>query len=95
MQYHWGEFFHRGRPGGEWPPYDFRDEDKPGRATAVFDSELLIELDPKADHRRAWEGFDMREWGNGRADLMDSLAEFFGLEAPEDGWPEPDAGDAR
>lgn len=95
MQYHWGEFFHHGRPGLEWPPYGFRDESKPGRATAVFDSELHVELDPKADQRRAWEGFDMREWGNGRADLMDSLAAFFGFAAPNDGWPKPDAGDAR
>jgi len=83
MQYHWGSFFHSGKPGEEWPVYGFRDEERPGRATVVFDSEPYVELDPKADQRRAWEGFDMREWGNNRADLMEPLAEFFGFDVPE------------
>lgn len=71
MQYHWGEFFHHGRPGEEWPLYGFRDEDVPGRATAIFDREFLVLFDPKARQRRAWEGFDMREWGIGRAELVE------------------------
>lgn len=71
MQYHWGEFFHHGRPGEEWPEYGFRDEDVPGRATAIFDREFSVLFDPKARQRRAWEGFDMREWGIGRAELVE------------------------
>lgn len=85
MQYHWGSFFHRGYPGEEWPPYGFRNEDEPGRATLVFDREPSVVMDPKADQRRAWEEFDMREWGNSREDLMEPLAEFFGFDLPEPG----------
>ena len=63
MQYHWGSFFHNGFPADDWPQYGFRNEGEPGRATAVFDREFSVEMDPKADKRRAWESFDMREWG--------------------------------
>ena len=83
MQYHWGQFFHTGSPGPEWPVYGFRSDDKPGRATAVFDLDVRVEYDPKASQRKAWESFDMREWGYNRTDLMDSAAEFFGVELPE------------
>lgn len=83
MQYHWGQFFHTGKPGEEWPLYGFRSDDKPGRATAVFDLKPRIEFDPKASQRRAWESFDMREWGQNRTDLMDSAAEFFGVDLPD------------
>ncbi|MCP1387373.1 carboxylesterase/lipase family protein [Corynebacterium sp. TA-R-1] len=82
MQYHWGSFFHTGAPGEEWPEYGFRNEDVPGRATLVVDRESYVELDPKADQRRAWEEFDMREWGNSRADLAESLAFVFGFGLP-------------
>ncbi|WP_342319521.1 carboxylesterase/lipase family protein [Corynebacterium mayonis] len=77
MQYHWGRFFHTGTPGEQWPRYGFRSDDRPGRATAVFHDEFRVVFDPKSAQRRAWERFDMREWGNNRTDLFDS----FGLEA--------------
>lgn len=70
MQYHWGRFFHTGAPGEEWPIYGFRSDDAPGRATAVFDDGMRVEYDPKAPQRRAWESFDMREWGNHRQDML-------------------------
>mgnify|MGYP002716046954 CR=1 FL=1 len=82
MQYHWGCFFHYGRPGEQWPQYGFRTEAHPGRATAVFDREFSVQMDPKAAQRRAWEEFDMREWGTSRDDLTESLAEFFGFDLP-------------
>ena len=71
MQYHWGEFFHHGQPGPEWPEYGFRDDGVPGRATAVFDRDFSVVLDPKARQRCAWEGFDMREWGLHRHRLVE------------------------
>lgn len=76
MQHHWGSFFHGGAPGEEWPVYGFRSDDKPGRATAVFREKFWVEFDPKAAKRRAWEQFDMREWGSNRQDLVESLATF-------------------
>ena len=69
MQYHWGEFFHTGTPGPEWPSYGFKRGDDPGRATAVFEYGMRVEYDPKAEQRTAWESFDMREWGISRTDL--------------------------
>ncbi|QYH19919.1 carboxylesterase/lipase family protein [Corynebacterium aquatimens] len=84
MQYHWGSFFHTGAPGEEWPVYGFRSEDEPGRATFVLDSEPSVVLDPKADQRRAWEAFDMREWGDSRDDIWESMALFFGFDLPEE-----------
>ena len=84
MQTHWGSFFHTGSPGPEWPVYGFRRDDGPGRATAVFGQEVRVEYDPKSAQRLAWESFDMREWGNNRDDLMESLAEFFGVDLPDD-----------
>lgn len=82
MQYHWGQFFHTGAPGEEWPVYGFRSDDRPGRATAVFDAGMRVEWDPKAVQRRAWESFDMREWGTHRQDLMDSAASLLGAAHP-------------
>ena len=82
MQHHWGQFFHTGAPGEEWPVYGFRSDDKPGRATAVFDAGMRVEWDPKAVQRRAWESFDMREWGTHRQDLMDSAASLLGAAHP-------------
>ena len=82
MQHHWGQFFHTGAPGEEWPVYGFRSDDKPGRATAVFDEGMRVEWDPKAVQRRAWESFDMREWGTHRQDLMDSAASLLGAAHP-------------
>lgn len=82
MQHHWGQFFHTGAPGEEWPVYGFRSDDRPGRATAVFDAGMHVERDPKAVQRRAWESFDMREWGTHRQDLMDSAASLLGAAHP-------------
>lgn len=82
MQHHWGQFFHTGAPGEEWPVYGFRADDRPGRATAVFDAGMRVEWDPKASQRRVWEGFDMREWGIHRQDLMDSAASLLGAAHP-------------
>ncbi|MDY5784619.1 carboxylesterase/lipase family protein, partial [Corynebacterium sp.] len=74
MQHHWGTFFHEGRPGEEWPVYGFRSDDRPGRATAVFTEDFRVEYDPKAAQRRAWEEFDLREWGGNREDLIELFA---------------------
>ncbi|WKD57868.1 Para-nitrobenzyl esterase [Corynebacterium capitovis DSM 44611] len=82
MQHHWGAFFHTGAPGADWPQYGFRDDTAPGRATAIFGRGLRVEYDPKAAQRRAWEDFDMREWGTNREDLLESLTEFFGFDVP-------------
>lgn len=71
MQHHWGTFFHTGAPGQDWPVYGFRRDGQPGRATAVFDTGMHVEHDPKAEHRYAWESFDMREWGANRVDFWD------------------------
>lgn len=73
MQYHWGEFIHHGRPGTEWPAYQPPSDDTPGRATAIFDAESHVIYDPKAAQRRAWEGYEMTEWGNGRPELLEEL----------------------
>lgn len=83
MQYHWGSFFHNAHPGEKWPVYGFRSDTEPGRATAVFSDSAYVEYDPKAAQRRAWEGFDMREWGMHRQDLVDSLAQHLGANAPD------------
>ncbi|WP_115684864.1 carboxylesterase/lipase family protein [Corynebacterium senegalense] len=83
MQFHWGSFFHTGAPGEEWPRYGFRCDDMPGRATAVFRDSFRVEYDPKAEQRRAWEEFDMREWGTNREDLVESLAAFFDVSSAE------------
>ncbi|MBG6121305.1 carboxylesterase/lipase family protein [Corynebacterium aquatimens] len=80
MQYHWGHFFRHGRPGSDWPAYGFRQEEKPGRATAIINAQSTVVYDPKPDQRRAWEEFDMNEWGMGREDLMEDLADFLGLD---------------
>ncbi|WP_306577964.1 carboxylesterase/lipase family protein [Corynebacterium cystitidis] len=79
MQYHWGHFFHHGRPGGEWPEYTWRTENAPGRATAVFEAEPYVEYDPKSSKRRAWVDFDMTNWGEGRADIEQRVAHFLGM----------------
>ncbi|MCQ4609428.1 carboxylesterase/lipase family protein [Corynebacterium sp. CCUG 61414] len=62
MQRNWGSFFHTGEPGPNWPRYDFRGDDHPGRATAIINEHPSIVYDPKRHKRRAWEAFDMRSW---------------------------------
>ncbi|CAM4167504.1 MULTISPECIES: carboxylesterase/lipase family protein [Corynebacterium] len=75
MQFHWGSFFHNAHPGEKWPVYGFRSDTEPGRATAIFAAKSSVEYDPKAAQRRAWEGFDMREWGMHRQDLVETLTD--------------------
>lgn len=82
MQYHWGSFFHNAHPGEKWPIYGFRSDTEPGRATAVFAASSYVEYDPKAAQRRAWEGFDMREWGMHRQDLVDSFTQGLAQDGP-------------
>ncbi|STC70173.1 carboxylesterase/lipase family protein [Corynebacterium pilosum] len=79
MQYHWGQFFHHGRPGPQWPEYTWRSDAAPGRATAVFEPEPYVEYDPKSSKRRAWADFDMTNWGEGRADIEQRVAHFLGM----------------
>lgn len=87
MQYHWGNFFHHGSPGPQWPQYQRGTNDSPGRATAVFDSVPRVEYDPKAEMREAWESFTMTRWGEGRHDLEKRVALFLGtvLDASDTG----------
>lgn len=68
MQAHWKSFFHTGRPLDSWPTYR-----APDRKTMVFDSETVLQEDPKADKRRAWEQFHMTSWGMGRPELAEEL----------------------
>ncbi|WIM68582.1 carboxylesterase/lipase family protein [Corynebacterium breve] len=84
MQYHWGHFFHFGRPGEEWPRYATRTDTEPGRATAIFDSTAHVVYDPRQTKRRAWESFRMTQWGDGRIDVEERLADFLGLAANSD-----------
>lgn len=79
MQYHWGTFFHTGRTGEEWPQYGFRADQRPGRATAVIRANPTVVWDPKPAKRRAWEGFGMTDWGTGRPDLLEKIADFLGM----------------
>ena len=79
MQHHWGLFFHTGRPGDDWPEYGFRSDQRPGRATAVIRTQPTIVWDPKPAKRRAWEGFEMTQWGTGRPELLESIADFIGV----------------
>lgn len=84
MQRNWGAFFHTGRVGDEWPVYGFRSEDAPGRATAVISAQPKVVRDPKAEKRRAWEGFKFTSWGTGRPEVLDSVTDFLGLEPDEE-----------
>ena len=83
MQRNWGSFFHTGQVGDEWPVYGFRSEDAPGRATAVISADPKVVRDPKAEKRRAWEGFKFTSWGTGRPEVLESVTDFLGLE-PDD-----------
>ena len=83
MQRNWGSFFHSGQVGEEWPVYGFRSDDAPGRATAVISADPKVVRDPKAEKRRAWEGFKFTSWGSGRPEILESLTDFLGLD-PDD-----------
>lgn len=79
MQHHWGTFFHTGHPDEGWPQYGFRSDQFPGRATAVIRTEPTVVWDPKPAKRRAWEHFHMTQWGSGRPELLESIADFLGI----------------
>jgi len=62
VQNRWRAFARDGVPGEGWPRYDTRD-----RAVLVFDRRTRVEFDPRAEQRRAWEGFELtpNRAGNG------------------------------
>lgn len=68
MQAHWKAFLHSGEPLDSWPAY--RQED---RQTMIFDAEVGLETNPKAEKREAWEKFHMTSWGMGRPELTAEL----------------------
>ena len=86
MQRHWGSFFHTGRPGDIWPEYGFSSDTAPGRATAVLRTESTVVWDPKPEKRRAWEGFNLTQWGTGRRDIAESLEDFLGIDPDDPQW---------
>ncbi|BDY32466.1 carboxylesterase/lipase family protein [Mycolicibacterium mageritense] len=56
VQTRWREFSRSGIPGTGWPAYD-----TDSRAVYVFDRRSRVEHDPRAERRRAWEGFSLAE----------------------------------
>lgn len=54
VQARWRAFSRDGVPGEGWPLYT---EDQ--RAVMVFDRQSHLEFDPRAERRRAWEGFSL------------------------------------
>lgn len=73
IQRYWRNFIHHGDPGVEWPHYEPYPDSRPPRATMVFDEHPRVVYDPQSLRRRAWESYDMREWGVGRPELMEEL----------------------
>ncbi|MDT5001806.1 MAG: para-nitrobenzyl esterase [Mycobacterium sp.] len=54
VQRRWRAFSRTGLPGDGWPAYTERE-----RTVMVFDRESHLEYDPRAERRRAWEGFSL------------------------------------
>ncbi|MEZ0049821.1 para-nitrobenzyl esterase [Mycobacterium sp. MAA66] len=54
MQNRWRAFAHESVPGDGWPQYETGH-----RAVMVFDRRTHLEFDPRAEQRRAWEGFEL------------------------------------
>lgn len=54
VQNRWRAFARDGVPGEGWPQYE-----APHRAVLVFDRRSHLEYDPRAQQRRAWEGFEL------------------------------------
>jgi para-nitrobenzyl esterase len=54
VQTRWRTFGRTGVPGEGWPAYTQQD-----RAVMVFDRHSHLEYDPRAERRRAWEGFSL------------------------------------
>ena len=52
MQERWTHFARHGTPGPGWPAYDAQH-----RRTLIIDEVDRVEPDPRAERRRAWEGF--------------------------------------
>lgn len=52
MLEHWTSFARHGAPGPGWPAYDAEH-----RRTLIIDGTDRVETDPRAERRRAWEGF--------------------------------------
>lgn len=73
IQRYWRNFIHHGDPGVEWPHYEPYPDSRPPRATMVFDEDTRVVYDPQPLRRRAWESYDMREWGVGRPELLEKL----------------------
>lgn len=73
MQYQWASFIHDGDPGRGWPRYRLEEYRYPPRATRIFDAPPRIECDPNPQRRRAWDDYNMVEWGSGRPDLLEAL----------------------
>ena len=60
-----------------------REREKPPvhRATMVFDAPPSVVFDPRRERRKAWNDYNMLEWGAGRADILaeiEFLLESFG-----------------
>ncbi|WP_083987432.1 carboxylesterase/lipase family protein [Corynebacterium mustelae] len=79
MQNHWANFIHTGNPNGAetetWPQYQAPSDNRPGRATKVFDSTPHIVYDPYAARRIAWENYNMLEWGSDRLENLAQLVD--------------------
>lgn len=73
VQHHWGEFIRRASPGKQWYPYRAGTDDAPGWGTFVIDVNSRMVWDPRQEKRRAWQNYDMLEWGTGRPDLAAEL----------------------
>jgi para-nitrobenzyl esterase len=43
------------------------------RATKVFDRGSRTAYDPRSYRRKAWQNYDMTEWGTGRPELLAAL----------------------
>lgn len=79
MQRHWANFIHFGRPGNDWPQYTTSasqaKSESPGvapahRATMTFDVPHRLDFDPRRERRKAWNDYNMLEWGLGRSDIL-------------------------
>lgn len=54
VQRRWRAFSKTGLPGDDWPTYTEQE-----RAVMVFNRQSHLEYDPRAERRRAWEGFSL------------------------------------
>lgn len=93
MQKFWSNFIHGKAPSQQWPRYGIPHSGKMDRATRVFDRSSRTSYDPRSYRRKAWQRYNMTEWGTGRPELLaalgldDGARELFmplELEAPTD-----------